>query len=63
MLESKKDITSESKFYKVAYMVVGDLRWKAIDERERESLFQDYLDDLANKEKAEYREKKSNNYN
>ena len=39
MLESKKDITSESKFYKVAYMVVGDIRWKAIDERERESLF------------------------
>lgn len=39
MLESKKEITSESKFYKVAYMVAGDIRWKAIDDRERESLF------------------------
>ena len=55
MLEACKTLTSDSKYYKVYPIFVNDPRWKALDERERENLFQNYLDELYDKEKEEKR--------
>lgn len=53
MLEEKNVLTSDSKYYKVFHLFMNDLRWKALDDREREQTFQEYLDDLYEKEKEE----------
>lgn len=58
MLETSPHLTSESKFHKVAYLLVHDPRWKVVEERDREILFQDYLDELYNKEKEDNRIKR-----
>ncbi len=57
MLEEKKVLDADSKFYKVFHLFVNDYRWKALEEREREQIFQDYLDDLFEKEKEETNQK------
>jgi len=54
MLEEKNFLNSDSKYYKVVQQLVNDHRWKALEEdREREQVFQDYMDDLYDKEKDE----------
>ena len=58
MLDSSGIVNSDSKFYKTAHMFVHDPRWKAVDERDRENMFQDYLDDCYTHEKEELRKKK-----
>jgi FF domain. len=58
MLEEKGILSSDSKFYKVAHHFVNDPRWKALEDRDRENIFQDYLDDLFQKEKEEKRQKR-----
>jgi FF domain len=44
-----------SKFFHVARMIGGDTRFKNIDEKDREELFQDYVDDLLKKETEQKR--------
>jgi len=58
MLEDSKGLNSDTKFHKVMNHYTHDERWRAVDEKDRESLFQDHLDDLFNKEKEEARRKK-----
>lgn len=55
MLETSGILTSDSKYHKVAHHFMSDQRWKMVEERDRESLFQDFLDELYNKEKEELR--------
>ena len=50
-------LDSDSKYYKVFHYFVNDYRWKALEDREREQIFQDYLDDLYEKEKEETNQK------
>lgn len=58
MLEEKKILTSDSKFHKVAHVFMNDYRWKALEDKDRENIFQDYLDELFENEKQEKRQKK-----
>lgn len=58
MLETSGILTSDSKYHKVAHHFLSDQRWKMVEERDRESLFQDFLDDLYNKEKEDFRIKR-----
>jgi pre-mRNA-processing factor 40 len=51
MLESSGILRAESKYYKTAHFFHGDPRWRILEEREREELFQDFLDELERKEK------------
>ena len=53
MREVGKKLTSDSKFYKAAGQFIQDSRWKLVEEKERENLFQDYLDELMTLEKQE----------
>jgi pre-mRNA-processing factor 40 len=64
MLEESKVLTADSKYYDVsvnsneeqtARYFMSDPRYRALEDREREELFQDYLDDLEKKEKEEQR--------
>lgn len=43
-------LTGQSKFFQVARLIGGDTRFKNIDEKDREELFQQYVDDLLAKE-------------
>lgn len=52
MLE-ESGITSEAKYYKTAHLFVHDQRFRVIEEKQREVYFQDYLDDLFNREREE----------
>lgn len=58
MLEDHKSLNSDSKFYKTAHMFINDPRYKALDERDRENCFQDYLDKLYDQEKEAKRQQK-----
>lgn len=58
MLENSQFLTSESKFHKVAVNFIHDPRWKLVEDRDREILFQDFLDELFNKEKEDNRIKR-----
>jgi len=53
MLEEKNILDSDSKYYKVFHLLMNDHRWRALEDREREQTFQEYLDDLYEKEKEE----------
>lgn len=55
MLEEDFAITSDTKFNEIIKKFCTDERWRSIDERDREELFQDYLDDLEKKETEEKR--------
>ncbi len=55
MLEEDLCLTSDTKFSDAIKKFCSDERWRAIDERDREDLFQDYLDDLEKRETEEKR--------
>lgn len=55
MLVEFKNLTSESKYAQVAQYFYMDPRWKAIDIKDRENLYQDYLDELFEKENDEFK--------
>lgn len=56
MLEEHKITTSDIRLYKVQSYLINDPRWKAIPEdKERETLFQDYLDRLYESEREQMR--------
>ena len=58
MLEENKTLTSDAKFYKTAQLFMNDGRFKALDDRDRENHFQDYLDKLYDQEKELKRQQK-----
>jgi pre-mRNA-processing factor 40 len=53
MLEEDHTITSDTKFSEIVMKLCTDERWRSIDDRERDDLFQDYLDDLEQRENEE----------
>lgn len=55
MLEEDHSISSDTKFSDAIKRLCSDERWRAIDERDREDLFQDYLDDLEKRENEDKR--------
>ena len=55
MLEEDSSLTSDSRFTDIIAKFCSDERWRSIDEREREDLFQDYLDDLEKRENEDKR--------
>jgi len=55
MLEEDIGINSDTKFADAMKKLCSDERWRAIDERDREDLFQDYLDDLEKRENEDKR--------
>jgi len=57
MLEEKNILNSDSKYHKVFHLFMNDPRWRALEDREREQTFQEYLDDLFEKEKEERNKK------
>ena len=56
MLEEDSSLNSNSKFSEALTKYCYDDRWRAIDEREREEIFQDYIDILFKKEEDEWRQ-------
>ena len=56
MLEEDSSLNSNSKFSEALTKYCYDDRWRAIDEREREEIFQDYIDILYKKEEDEWRQ-------
>ena len=56
MLEEDPSLNSNSKFSEALTKYCYDDRWRAIDEREREEIFQDYIDILFKKEEDEWRQ-------
>lgn len=59
MLIESNVLTSDKSFSFVQQLFSSDPRWKALDEKDRENLVQDYLDELYDQEKDE--EKKRRN--
>jgi len=55
MLEEDSTLTSDSKFSQIIMKFCHDERWRAIDERDREEYFQDFLDELEKRENEEKR--------
>lgn len=65
MLEEDSTLTSESNLAEYGIKVGSDERWRLLDEREREDIFEDYLDELElkeNEEKNIIRESKMKNF-
>jgi len=56
MLEESHVVTSQTKYYDIARFFVNDPRFRALEDIERENIFQDYLDDLEKKDKEYQRE-------
>jgi len=44
MLRESEKLTSDSKYHKSFYFFVKDDRYRVLEDRERENLFQDYMD-------------------
>ncbi len=55
ILEEDHSLNSDTKFCDAMKKFCTDERWRAIDERDREDLFQDYLDDLEKRENEDKR--------
>mmetsp|Transcript_13069 Transcript_13069/g.24434 ORF Transcript_13069/g.24434 Transcript_13069/m.24434 type:complete len:483 (+) Transcript_13069:275-1723(+) len=58
MLDSAGILRPDSKYYKTSHFFQGDPRWRILEEKEREDLFQDYLDELEKREKEKKRQEK-----
>ena len=46
MLDASGILKVDSTYYRTSHFFSSDPRWRILDEKEREDLFQDYLDDL-----------------
>jgi len=55
MLEEDGSLSSDVKFCEIVNKYCSDERWRSVDERDRDDLFQDYLDDLEAKENEDRR--------
>jgi pre-mRNA-processing factor 40 len=60
MLEEDTSLNSDSKFADAITKYCHDERWRAVEERDREELFENYLDDLYKKENEEKRTNREN---
>lgn len=60
LLEEDTSLTSNSKFAEALTKYCYDERWRAIDEREREEMFQDYIDLLYKREEEEAKFEREN---
>ena len=58
MLEEDETLTSTSKYLDQINKFCMDERWRSIDEKDRENLFQDYLDDLEKREEDEVQQRR-----
>jgi len=56
MLDSSGILRAESKYYKTAHFFQGDPRWRILEEKEREELFQDFLDELERRDREKQRQ-------
>lgn len=54
-LTKREKITYLSKFYVISKKLQGDIRFKMVDDREREELFQDYIERLGDSEREQQR--------
>ena len=61
MLRENKTLTSDCKMHKIAYDFITDPRWRLLDEHERENTFQNYMDELYQKEMQEQNQIKQEN--
>lgn len=59
MLESSGILRADSKYYKTAHYFQGDPRWRILEEREREDLYQDFLDELERKDKEKQKQQRN----
>lgn len=50
-LTKRERITYLSKYYAISKKLQGDIRFKMVDDREREELFQDYIEKLGEEER------------
>lgn len=58
MLEDAKNLTSDSKFMIAKAQFYQDARWKAVGEKEREVIFEDYIDEVWARERETQRKEK-----
>eukprot|EP00347_Sterkiella_histriomuscorum_P007645 403348123 len=56
LLGETKNLNSLSKFYIAAKQFQSDSRFKSVEEKDREEIFQDYIDEIMTKEREEKRE-------
>jgi hypothetical protein len=54
-LTKREKITYLSKFYEISKKLQSDIRFKMVDDREREELFQDYIEKLGEQEREQER--------
>ncbi len=55
-LTKREKITYLSKFYEISKKLQSDIRFKMVDDREREELFQDYIEKLGEQEREHSRQ-------
>jgi pre-mRNA-processing factor 40 len=58
MLDSSGILRAESKYYKTSHFFQGDPRWRILEEKEREELFQDFLDELERRDREKIRQQR-----
>lgn len=58
MLDSSGILRAESKYYKTSHFFQGDPRWRILEEKEREELFQDFLDELERRDREKVRQQR-----
>ena len=61
MLKENKNLNSDCKMHKIAYDFMTDPRWRLLDEHDRENTFQNYMDELAHKEREAAEKAKKHN--
>lgn len=61
MLKEVKGLDSNSKYHKISHMFLLDPRFKILEERDKENVFQDYMDDLYSSEKETQRQQRKSN--
>ena len=60
MLEEDGTINSDSRYVDAITKFAYDERWRTLDERDREEMFQDYIDELDERENKKIEEKRKN---
>jgi len=53
LLKEQKHLKPESKFYNASKVLATDPRFKNVDEKDREEIFQDFIDQLWQQQKEE----------
>lgn len=53
LLDEDHSLTSDTRFGEIAMRYLGDDRWRGLEDREREDIFQDYVEELEEREEEE----------